>query len=199
MELPTRALEIIDDLWATHLDLARGDDDQRRALTKIMAEQICFELGPRWGCKKASETRPQSKDAIAFNGPEGLCCWDWQQGTSREPRRPPFFWSAAELIRTNGGKSQVFIPVSPVNHLGASPVPPLPPAPKPPAPPVFEGEPPLVTDMAELLERIDALEQRYTALEDQCARDLETLRQRRYVAKVLGITIVSVPEDSTSR
>jgi hypothetical protein len=90
-------------------DLAVGNDDQRRELTRMIAEQIRFELGPGWGTKKAGPANPPSKDSITFNDPATLWNWDWQNGATREPIPP------GEMTDITG---QVFIEVSPINHLG---------------------------------------------------------------------------------
>jgi hypothetical protein len=186
MQFPPRAQEIIHALYELHLPLARGSEEDRRLLTRTIAEQICFELGPLWGCKKASPSRPQSKDSIAFNAPSGMVTFDWQNGSTREPLVPPRFWSADELTRTNGGFQQVFIPVTPADHLGVKPEPPaMPPpisAPPAPAPTVV----PSLSDYHELLRRLNLMESRIIALENKSLP--------RYVATFFGIKLVSVPE-----
>jgi hypothetical protein len=187
MDLPQRVREIIDELYMRHTELARGDENQRRLVTQFLAEQCCYELGPRWGMKRPSLGRPPGKDSIAYNDPAGMVSWDWQDGQSRMPHNVPHFWSAGELTRTNQGQPQIFIPVEPRNHLGLPSVPPT---------SVPEPTPPLPIDVAALLERIDRLEQRCSELAAQMAMDLAELRTRRYVASKWGITIVSVPEES---
>jgi hypothetical protein len=115
MNLTQRHVEICRALHARHLDLARGDDDQRRALTGMIAEQWCFEFGKDWGTKKSSPAAPRSKDALAHRtGPSSMDVWDWQNGTTREPNlrdgQPPDFPDITD---------QIFVEVEPVNHLGA--------------------------------------------------------------------------------
>lgn len=124
MNLPTRILAIINTLYQEHQSLAKGTDDERRALTRMIIEQIVFEFpGQGWGWKSADPTRPPSKDAIARLLPDGhLWCWDWQNGSTRAPISDP----TGEDIT-----GQHFIAVAGVDHLGAEPVPP----PKPPIPP----------------------------------------------------------------
>jgi hypothetical protein len=118
MQLPDRAKAIVVTLYNQNVDLARGDDEQRRRLARKIAEQCRFELGPTWGHKSADPTRPPSKDAIAQQQPDGrLIGWDLFNGSTREPFPEP------ESMDLTG---QHFIDVSPgVNHLG--PVPPPPP------------------------------------------------------------------------
>ena len=140
MRLPERAVQIIHTLHSLHLDLARGDDPQRRALTRMMAEQIAFELGPRWGCKARSEALAaeyQSKDAIAYLNDDGsMDIWDWQNGSSREPQVHP------NMEPMYANERQWFIRVNPVNHLKVPAVAPDPPPHvDPPAPqqPIVNG------------------------------------------------------------
>lgn len=132
MRVPDRVVEICRALWSR--DLAEGDDDARRALTRLIAEQVAFELGPQWGTKRADPGRPPSKDAVAYQlvavrdgqvvGTTGLLAWDWQNGTTREVN------PAGEMQDITG---QVFIPVAPTNHLGESGAPPeVPPPVTPP-------------------------------------------------------------------
>jgi hypothetical protein len=111
MTYPARVQEILNSLYAQNTTLAKGTDDDRRAFTMLVAQQVCYELGPQWGTKKASETRPLSKDTLAFNGPDQLHGWDLINGTTREPNTFP------EEINPNEMREQVFVPVPPVNHL----------------------------------------------------------------------------------
>jgi hypothetical protein len=116
MKLPQRATDVIRELYERNKPLAQGDDNQRRALTKIIAEQICFDLGPTWGTKRADSGRPPSKDAIAQKQPDGkLFSWDWQNGATREPIDDP------DHVDITG---QVFIEVAPVAHLDGQTGPP---------------------------------------------------------------------------
>lgn len=119
MKLPDRAKEIVRALYERHKDLARGDDEQRRTLTRMIAEQVRFELGPSWGHKSADPGRPPSKDAIAFQDGAVLWGFDLFNGQTREP------WPDPEGLNITG---QHFIDVSPGgDHLGAGPPPPPPP------------------------------------------------------------------------
>lgn len=109
MFLPNRVHQIIVALYELHTDLANGGDEERRTLTRMMAEQTCFELGPQWGTKSAGLGRPPSKDSLAFNDPATLFGWDWQNGATRLPNPP------GEMADITG---QIFLVVSPVDHLG---------------------------------------------------------------------------------
>ena len=125
MRLPDRVQDITVELYNRHLALAHGDDDQRRQLARMIAEQARYELGPSWGHKRADPGRPPSKDAIAQQQPDGkLFAWDLFNGATREPNADP------ESIDITG---QTFIVVPPVNHLGLeAPVDPEPgPTPEP--------------------------------------------------------------------
>lgn len=124
MNLPGRVVEIVRALYEANKNLALGSDEDRRALTIKINEQIAFELGSQWGAKRADSGRPISKDAIAFNAAPDLFIWDWQDGTTRGPSS----FMAAGVPGKNVGEGQpegpqVFVPVSPTNHLGAVPAP----------------------------------------------------------------------------
>lgn len=133
-DFPSRAQDIVVTLYQQHKDLASGDDDQRRSLTKLMAEQIRFELGPEWGTKSAGTGRPQSKDSIARLTNGHLFGCDWQNGGSREP----FGTIGCPEI-----PGQIFIPVDPVNHLTQ--------APPVVAPPPVVVTPPPASDLQSLI------------------------------------------------
>jgi hypothetical protein len=108
---PKRVLEITKRLYERNLSLAAGTEAQRRKLTLKICEQIAYELGPSWGSKRASASRPLSKDAYAQRQPDGkLFCWDWQRGTTRQPLPTPTFHDISG--------DQLFVPVTPTNHLG---------------------------------------------------------------------------------
>ena len=119
MTWPDRVQVIVNTLAA---GIAHTDPDEvRRAVTQKIAEQCRFEFGPNWGTKRADPGRPLSTDVVCTQSP--FVGWDWSVpgGIAQFP----------ESIDLTG---QVFVVVSPVDHLGV--VPPVP-APTPtPVPPV---------------------------------------------------------------
>jgi hypothetical protein len=142
MNLPARADEIVKILYDRNKPLANGSEDDRRTLTRMMAEQICFELGPVWGTKSTSSAAPQSKDALAYRlSASAMDIFDWQNGSTRQPQTYPNM--PPQYPNTTG---QYFISVSPVDHLGGGT------GPTPTPPP-----------------NTDALEKRVAALEAQVA------------------------------
>jgi hypothetical protein len=108
MKYPSRVQEIINELAARNPALVRGDDEARRQLTRLIAEQCRFELGPNWGTKRASETRPLSADVVCTQDP--FVGWDTQIAGGTIAQFP-------ESIDLTG---QVFVPVDPVQHLAVS-------------------------------------------------------------------------------
>ena len=117
MNMPARGVGIINELYAKNSVLANGTEDQRRFLTRMVAEQMRHELGINWGTKSTSSDAPQSKDGIAFKLSEGVMdVWDSQDGTTRKPilrvNQPPDYPSLT---------GQHFIEVKPINHLAVEP------------------------------------------------------------------------------
>jgi hypothetical protein len=163
MKYPARVQQIIDELARKNPDLVAGDDEARRRLTMLFAQQARFELGPNWGTKRASPTRPLSADAICTQDP--FVGWDTQIAGGVIAQFP-------ESIDLAG---QVFVPVDPVDHLRTS------------TPPVSEptgggGEttPPAADRTAEILAAIQASEDR-TREQIQASerRVLEALQKAR--------------------
>lgn len=109
--LTPRQQAIVVALHAAHRDLASGTDDERRQLTRLIVEQIRFEFGPDWGTKASGPGHPPSKDSIAHRVNAQLVGCDWQNGGTREPFTPI---GCADIT------GQLFIEVSPVNHLGGT-------------------------------------------------------------------------------
>lgn len=112
MKVPTRVYEIIVEMYNRHQNLARGTDAERRSLTMMMAEQVCYELGRDWGTKRADKGRPLGKDSISYFKDNVLMNYDWQNGSTRAPHSPP-----GNMERLDG---QVFVPVNAVDHLGTA-------------------------------------------------------------------------------
>lgn len=106
--MPARVPAIVQALYERNVNLAEGDDDQRRALILKIAQQLAFELGPQWGTKDAGGGRPPSKDEIAYYDGSTLYGADCFNGSTRKPAVPDVL---TEL------PGQHFISVTPVNYL----------------------------------------------------------------------------------
>lgn len=104
MKWPERVQAIVVSL--THGISHGADDEVRRGATLKIAQQCRFELGPRWGHKRADPGRPPSADVFAYKDEAIFVGWDWSvpSGVANFP----------ESIDLSG---QVFIEVEPVNHL----------------------------------------------------------------------------------
>lgn len=121
MRLTKRQVDIVNALYSANKTLAEGTDDERRKLTKMINEQICFEFGPRWGMKarENGNINNASKDSIAFLEDNGtISVWDWQNGTTRKPQIHEGDEPDYPNLPTTEAK---FIPVDPVDHLRNSP------------------------------------------------------------------------------
>lgn len=147
MYLPEPVYRIVVQLSERNRALAEGTDDDRRALTKLIAEQVRYSIGPQWGWKSNhANGHAPSKDAIAFIGDEavlenqrqGMFVFDLFNGSTRQPHPLPLKGEWVE---------QYFIPVRPVNHLGFAP-PEAPPKPPPP-PPDKPVDPDAIRDLRE--------------------------------------------------
>jgi hypothetical protein len=140
MQLPKRAQEIIDTLYGLHRADFERDDDSRRAMMRLVAEQLAFELGPAYGVKSVAG-HPQGQSTIAYTGEPNFGGWRILDGdgsitgiTHAPIPNPP--WQEFP--------DQVFIAVTPTDHLGIGSVPPAPvptPAPIPTPVPTPEGPP----------------------------------------------------------
>lgn len=150
---PPQGVRIIDALAAQHADLAWGDDTQRRALVKMIGEQMAFELGPRWGNKKRTGLGDEyrSKDSIGYFEDDGTCSvWDWQDGGTRTRKISE---GDAPTYSHLPAKEATCMAVEPRNHLGAAPSPgPVAPTPSTPAP-----QPIPTLDLSGLSYRLDSL------------------------------------------
>jgi hypothetical protein len=124
---PPRFADAGQALYSQNHLTAASSDEQKRAVTIQLAEQLAFEFPNQgWGTKTAGAGRPISKDCVAkvdqVNGAAVVkgVCFDWIKGGGGI-QNPP-------LVNDIAG--QVFVPVSPVNHLAPT-APPAPPAPSP--------------------------------------------------------------------
>lgn len=81
---PARGADIIDALVLGNANLAHGDDDQRRNLTRMILEQLVCEFPQdTYTWKSADAGRPPSKDALGRLVDGRLWIWDWQNGSTR--------------------------------------------------------------------------------------------------------------------
>lgn len=120
-------------------------EDTARQWSIRFAEQVAYEQGPSWGMKRADPNRPISKDTIAQSVDGHLLIWDLLTGTGTGSPR------LNENPESEDITGQVFVPVTPTNHLGTPA-----PAPQPtPAPSV---------DLSALLQKFDTLAGRVDAL-----------------------------------
>lgn len=175
MQVPDRLVVIAQALHDAHLDLATGTDDQRRALTKLIAEQAAHDLGMQWGTKTAGAGRPPSKDAIAQMLSDGrLLSWDWQNGETRNV-------SASRDLEDITG--QQFIPVVPSNHLGEFGTPVVVPPPVPASSQVL-GE---LRELREELRRLTAMTQ--AVAEDRGAIAAIQMAQRELTAAIDAVRL----------
>lgn len=111
---PARAQDIVNTLYERNKNLADGTDDERRALTRQIIEQLVCEFpNDGYGGKSADPGRPFSKDAIAQTISGRFIAWDWQNGASRRPQVPIGF---TDITGQNP------IPVGCINHLNGGPV-----------------------------------------------------------------------------
>jgi hypothetical protein len=165
--LPQRVDTIVQALYERHTALSHGDDNQRRALTKMVAEQVFCELRGGWGWKSASPTRPPSKDAIALKDVTGFHGWDLFNGSTRKPIKGGLYHDL------NHGTPQHFIAVSAVDHLGTGCTGPGTPPPPPPDP---DPEPPPTEDPTRdaILAELRAINAKFELLlAQQAMRDAE--------------------------
>jgi hypothetical protein len=110
MLLPHHIFDVIRAVHAANPSLSSGDDEARRGLQRKIVETVVARFPDEgWGWKKASDTRPPSKDAIANNRlmPNHLLAWDCFDGATRQPAQ-----RESEII-----DGQVFIVLSGFDHL----------------------------------------------------------------------------------
>lgn len=169
---PERGAKIIDTFYEQNIMLAHGDDDQRRTLTRIIAEQMRFEFGA-WSVKSAGPGRPQSKDSLALpQGDSGAFCnWDWQNGTTRKRAVEPGM--VGDFIA-----DQILLPTEAVNRLGNTPAP----LPTPVPSPVPQPSP---VDLSGVLKMLDALAKGQDVQREQLERVFANLTAQHDEAKQL--------------
>lgn len=122
-------------------------EESARQWSIRFAEQVAFEQGPLWGMKRADPNRPISKDTLSLYGNDGaIIIWDLLMGTGTGKPR---------LVDDPHGHEitgQVFVPVTPTNHLGTAPVPEKP---KPELPPADLG--PVIAYLSKIETKLDTL------------------------------------------
>lgn len=113
------------------------------------AEQAAYEFpSDRYGVKRASPTRPISKDSLAQKKTR-LVSWDLMDGAGTGH---PTISDEPEF---HDIPDQVFVEVAPIDHLGGGVPTPQPPSPQPP-PPVPVGPAHSYTDTLSLANALDA-------------------------------------------
>jgi hypothetical protein len=128
MTLPANIQKILIAMYEKYGFMNYQGDDQRRAWTRMVCEQLVytFGVGSGWGHKASAEGNPPSKDAIAQEQKNGvLYGWDIIQGGSLTLIPEGIFHDIT---------GQHFIRVNPVDHLGQPA-----PSPNPPTEPVECG------------------------------------------------------------
>lgn len=108
---------------------ASAHDGRCREWSIMEAEQVAFEKGRDYGVKRASPTRPISKDSLARAS--DMTSWDMLLGVGTGTPTFPAYPPQAHDI-----SSQVFVAVVARDHLGPVPPPVEPPPVEPPPVPV---------------------------------------------------------------
>lgn len=115
MNLPTNVHAVVKQ-FADKIPVPQGapgeaHEQRCRDWSIKVAQQVAHQFGTAWGVKKASPTRPISKDSLAFNG-DGLHSWDLLKsagsGTPELAANP----------QHHDISDQVFVVVTPMDHLG---------------------------------------------------------------------------------
>lgn len=129
-------------------------EERARQWSIRFAEQVAFEQGPLWGMKRADPNRPISKDTITFYADETLRIWDLLTGTGTGKPR------LVDNPESEDITGQVFVAVTPTNHLGVA----QPPVVQPPAlPPSDLG--PVMDHLAMIASKLDTLQGHVDAVE----------------------------------
>lgn len=160
MKWPERVQLIVEQMISANKALANStEDNNRRLLTLMIAEQVCFEFGISWGTKRADPGRPPSKDSLTFNDPVTSRLWnfDYQNGSTRAAN---IFPEAEDIT------GQIFIRVNPVDHLETGTGTTTPPPPSTPTPVPTGPGTGLATraDIDKLFERLDNIQAAVAAL-----------------------------------
>lgn len=182
MTFAPRVQEIVNRFSAQFPDLRTSkNDDDRRALTQKIAEQVAFELGPRWGQKRADPGRPISKDTLAFKGDDQLHGWDLFNGSTREANQFPDEINPAEM------REQVFVPVTPTNHFSVETPPIVELPPTPPAPQTCQFKPcDCQVDLVNIYKELELLKVEVAAANTARAIALAKLAQLTIPTKAEG-------------
>ena len=191
--LPDRIPVICEVMYERNKTLAHGNEDQRRQLTRMIAEQIAHELGTNWGTKSRSSTEPQSKDGIALKITTSgtMDIWDWQNGTTRKNQLV-----AGQQPDYPNITDQHFIAVTPTNHLGNGGTDPIP---DPPNDDCIEKIEYLEVKVNELITVIEFQNDRISSLEmaiTNLTQITEYLRDKpypNYTGRVLWQNITLTP------
>ena len=131
MQLPVEVLDLRT-RYVAHFPVPRGEpgaafEAEARAWSIRFADQVAWSLPDQgWGMKRASTSRPISKDTIARWAPPGvLLVWDLLLGTGTGHPRLVMNPESQDVT------GQVFVSVTPRDHLAPIPHLPLPPGPLP--------------------------------------------------------------------
>jgi hypothetical protein len=118
-----RVQEILDAFATMHPTWIADDTGPRLAFNQLFVSQVCFELGPSYGMKRADPNRPLSSDTLARSDASGFVGWDWEVNHNGTVERFP---PSTDL------SGQQFVPVACQNHFDSPPPVPLnPPTPTP--------------------------------------------------------------------
>jgi hypothetical protein len=173
MQLPSNVLAVVK---LFEPQLPQGDDwtdENRRAWNIKVAQQVRWLFGPKWGTKRADATRPISKDALAYMDVDNLWAFDTVNGMTRKVN------DSVEGIDIS---NQIFVVVSPIDHLGlgSAPVePPEQPA-EPPAAPACSCNCTQEWVKVEAAHLVDSLRAEYLETLKELRLRLEALEGAKY-------------------
>jgi len=178
MKLPIEVRQLRDAMLAAHpVPLTMPTSGEKEEIFRQwcirFAEQVAFSFPNQgWGMKRASDGRPISKDTLTQQQANGtLFVWDMFGNVGTD--NTTVNGDPSNMVITD----QVFVPVTPTNHLGSTPPPPV-------EPPV--EEPPII-DLDDLLTaRLAPIEARLSALEAQLAAPAT---QKYATFKIFGKTV----------